>query len=164
LIRSIPLLDQILGVTADNASNNDKMIEHLATLIDTFPGAANQTQCFTHILNLVAKSVLRQFEAPKAKGGKVLDDAARELAAVFDELEDDDDNDENRASSSRGNEASGDGNDDEDDDVVDDDEDGLPDERDGLSEEELASLEASVKPIRVMLTKVSLFELRLKDC
>jgi hypothetical protein len=34
---------QILGVTADNASNNDKMIEHLAVIIDTFPGAPNQT-------------------------------------------------------------------------------------------------------------------------
>src|SRR6266700_4663862 len=30
---------QILGVTADNTSNNDKMIEHLATLIENFPGA-----------------------------------------------------------------------------------------------------------------------------
>ena len=57
------------------------MIEHLAILIDSFPSAANQTQCFTHILNLIAKSILCQFEAPKAKGGKVLDDAARELAA-----------------------------------------------------------------------------------
>ena len=65
------------------------MIEHLATLIESFPGTANQTRCFTHILNLIAKSVLRQFEAPKSKGGKVLDDAARELATIFDELEDD---------------------------------------------------------------------------
>ena len=37
---------QILGVTADNASNNDKMIEHLTTLIEDFPRAANQTWCF----------------------------------------------------------------------------------------------------------------------
>lgn len=65
----------MLGVTADNASNNDMMIEHLATLIDTFPSAMNQTQCFTHILNLIAKSVLHQFEALKVKGGKVLDNA-----------------------------------------------------------------------------------------
>jgi hypothetical protein len=144
-------------VTADNASNNDKMIEHLATLIDSFPGVANQTRCFTHILNLVAKSVLRQFEVPKAKGGKVVDDAARELAAVFDELEDDD-----KGSNSGGNEEGGEGNDDEDDNTVDDDEDGLPDERDGMSEEELASLEESVKPIRLVLTKVSQFKLLFK--
>jgi hypothetical protein len=148
---------QILSVTADNASNNDKMIEHLATLIDMFPGAANQTRCFAHILNLVAKSVLRQFESPKAKGEKVMGDAARELAAVVDEL-----NDEQEAGGSEnGNEAGdyyeagGEGNN-EDDDTVDDDEDGLPDERDGMKEEELASLEDSVKPIRLVLTKVKL--------
>ena len=41
------------------------MVEHLATLIEDFPGAANQTRCFTHILNLVAKSILRQFDVAK---------------------------------------------------------------------------------------------------
>jgi hypothetical protein len=139
------------------------MIEHLAVLINTFPGAANQTRCFAHILNLVAKSVLRQFEAPKAKGGKVLDDAARELATVFDELEDAN-NDNTSALNAEGNKDSGEGNDEEDDDVVDDDEDGLPDERDGMSEEELESLEASVKPIQHMLTKVSPFKFFKDHC
>ena len=134
------------------------MIEHLTTLIEGFPGAANQTRCFTHILNLVAKSVLRQFEAPKSKGGKVLDDAARGLAAIFDDLEDDDDVELDGASN-EGNEDGSEVNDDVDDDVVDDDEDGLPDERDGMSEEELASLEKSVKPVRLVLTKVRQFEL-----
>ena len=105
------------------------MIEHLAILINSFPGTANQTQCFTHILNLVAKSILRQFEAPKAKGGKVLDDAARELATVFDELD---------KGLNGGHEEGGEGN---------NDEDGLPEERDGMSEEELVSLEESVTPI-----------------
>jgi hypothetical protein len=132
------------------------MVEHLATLIDTFPGAANQTRCFAHILNLVAKSVLRQFEAPKVKGKKVIKDAAKELAAVFDELDDD-------ASETGGNEGGDVGNDDEDDDVVDDDEDGLPDEQDGMSEEELTNLEESVKPIRLMLTKVNQFKLLFKQ-
>jgi len=130
------------------------MIEHLATLIENFPGAANQTRCFTHILNLVAKSILRQFEAPKSKGN-VLDDAARELAGVFDDLDDLDDNDV--ASNGGGNEDDEEG--DVDDDVLDDDEDGLPDERDGMSEEELARLEKSVKPVRLVLTKVSQFKL-----
>lgn len=142
---------QILGVTCDNASNNDKMIFHLATLVDAFPGSANQTQCFTHILNLVAKSVLRQFEAPaKAKGGNVLDDAAKELAAIFDELEDSEA--EDRASNF--NNASEDN--DESDEHEDDDEDGLVDERGVMSKKEVASLEDSVKPFRLVLTKVSI--------
>ena len=140
---------QILSVTADNASNNDKMIERLAELIDHFPGAANQTRCFTHILNLVAKSVLHQFEAPKAKGRDAIGDTMKELAAVADELEDD------------GNEMSADeedGDDDEEDAAEGDDDDG-PDEQDGMSQDELAELEESVKPIRLVLTKV--FKLRL---
>jgi len=37
--------------------------------------------------------------------------------------------------------------------------DGLGDERDGMSEEEVAALEESLVPIRLMLTKVSPFAL-----
>jgi hypothetical protein len=128
------------------------MIEHLATLIDTFPGASNQTRCFAHILNLVVKSILRQFEAPKTKGKAVDESAAKELAAVVDEIDFDDE-----ASDSGRNEGEGDVDDDVDDEVVDDDNDGLPDERDDLSEQELLSHKESVKPIRVVLTKVSKF-------
>ena len=137
---------QILGVTADNASNNDKMIEHLAALIETFPGAANQTRCFAHILNLVAKSVLRQFEGPKKK--KVADDAAKELAAVIDEMDVDNDEASDSGSNEGGNEC-----DDADDDDDDDDEDGLP-EKDEMAEED----KESVEPIRRVLTKVSPFQ------
>ncbi|KAF8812016.1 hypothetical protein BYT27DRAFT_7070339, partial [Phlegmacium glaucopus] len=128
------------------------MIEHLAVLIHMFPGAANHTQCFAHILNLVAKSVPRQFEAPKAKGEKAMDDAARELAAVLDELDDN----QTEGLESGGNKGGDlEGNSDEDDDVVDDDEDGLPDERDEMEEDKVANLEASIKPIQAVLTKVS---------
>jgi hypothetical protein len=142
---------QILGVTCDNALNNNKMIEHLATLIDTFPGAANQTRCFTHILNLVAKSVLRQFKALKAKEGDIINDAVKQLAAIFDELEDKDDsevsnnNDAGGDGDGNNNDVSGDS--DGSDEHKDDDDDGLVDERDGMSKEELTSLEESVKPI-----------------
>jgi hypothetical protein len=141
---------QTLGVTADNASNNDKMIEHLAVLLETFPGAPNQTRCFAHILNLVAKTVLRQFEAPKkGKAGKAVD--GKELAAVIDEIEGDDDK------ASESGTIDGDEYDDVDDDVVDDDDDGLPDELEELSEEELSRFKESVKPVRLVLTKVSQF-------
>ena len=139
------------------------MIEHLATLIDTFPGATNQTRCFAHILNLVDKNVLHQFEAPQEKGNKVMDKAARELAAVVDELDDEHNSDvEGGGNEGGSNEAGGVGNDSEDDDTVDDDEDGLPDERVKISEEELTTLEGSVKLIQLVLTKVSKFELLFK--
>ena len=43
------------------------MVEELANLLDDFPGPANQTRCFLHILNLVVKSIIRQFDLPKSK-------------------------------------------------------------------------------------------------
>lgn len=66
------------------------MIKHLSTLVDNFPGAPNQTRCFTHILNLVAKSVLRQFDVAKKTGpvdSEQLDDATKELALLAQELD-----------------------------------------------------------------------------
>jgi len=106
------------------------MIEHLATLIENFPGMANQTRCFSHILNLVAKSILRQFDVSKktADGDSPdLDDATDALAALAQELEDSvaqvndiEDGDKDKV---------GDG---------DDNVDGLGDERDRMLEEEVA--------------------------
>ncbi len=68
------------------------MIDHLATLLDNYPGSANWTRCFTHILNLVAKCIMKQFDAPKKNktGGdasEIDDDVADDLAATFDELD-----------------------------------------------------------------------------
>ena len=121
------------------------MIEHLAVLIETFPGAANQTRCFAHILNLVAKTVLRQFEGPKK--GKAKDSTAM----VIDETDGDDHDQVSDGGSNEG----GDECDDVDDDTVDDDEDGLHDELEDLTEEELTRVKESVTPIRLVLTKVS---------
>ena len=84
-----------------------------------------------------------------------MDDAAKELAAVLDNINDDIQLDE--VSESGSNEGSINEKDNVDDDVVDDDEDGLPDEQDDMSEKELLSLEESVKPIQLVLTKVFQF-------
>jgi hypothetical protein len=55
--------------------NNDWMIDHLAVLLDKYPRSANRTRCFTHILNLVAKCIMKQFDAPKKKrNGEAGDD------------------------------------------------------------------------------------------
>ncbi|EIW51900.1 uncharacterized protein TRAVEDRAFT_78597, partial [Trametes versicolor FP-101664 SS1] len=53
---------QILGVTCDNASNNDVMVDHLNVLLEAFGGSFARTRCFLHILNLTAKSLLKQFD------------------------------------------------------------------------------------------------------
>ena len=129
---------QILSVTCDNASNNDAMIEELADLLDDFPGPANQTRCFTHVLNLVVKSIIRQFDSPDSKNDKHLDEATNEMLSFAGNIEFGEE------------EVAGDDEDDEDDNVE-----GWVDERTLMSEDELERLDESVEPLRLLLTKVS---------
>src|SRR6266704_2801169 len=78
---------QILSVTCDNASPNDTMIDALAEIVVAFPGAANRTRCFTHILNLVVKVILRQFDVPKANADEALDVASQALVDLAGDIE-----------------------------------------------------------------------------
>lgn len=130
------------------------MIDEMADLIENFPGAANQTRCFLHILNLTAKSILQQFEVPRKKktgddgegddgdDKKTLNKAMNELLVLANEIEDEpslaDDVDEDT-------EGVGDSE---------DNGDGFEDERQDLSAEQIAELEADLLPVRLMLTKV----------
>jgi hypothetical protein len=117
------------------------MIKELAKLLDLFPGAENQTRCFTHILNLAAKSIIRQFDVPKAQQGQALDDSFEELKvlAVDIDLEEEDARD-----------GVGIESDDNDEDNVD----GWIDERGRMSDEDLKTLDKSVQPVRFMMVKV----------
>jgi hypothetical protein len=128
------------------------MVEHLSNIVDEFPGPANQTRCFSHIINLVARSILRQFDAPKKTkrnddddDSEHLDDAVNVLAGLTQELElnksvlEDDEaesEDEIEDELTNNNEA---------------DEDG----REGMSDDEVLELEASLTPVRLMLAKVN---------
>ncbi|KAL1686624.1 hypothetical protein GGG16DRAFT_38056, partial [Schizophyllum commune] len=51
----------ILSITADNASNNDKMVLELAELVRRF-SVEGRVRCFTHILNLVSRQLLKPFD------------------------------------------------------------------------------------------------------
>ena len=42
------------------------MIKKLMSWLIEFPGAANCARCFTHILNLVVKSIMSQFDVPRS--------------------------------------------------------------------------------------------------
>ena len=53
---------QILSVTADNASSNDTMMDELAGLIAHFGGDLTRTRCLLHVINLVAKTVTKEFD------------------------------------------------------------------------------------------------------
>ncbi|KAI4293591.1 hypothetical protein K525DRAFT_178698, partial [Schizophyllum commune Loenen D] len=52
---------QLLAITADNASNNNKMCDELANLVDQF-SKRGRVRCFTHILNLVSRQLLKPFD------------------------------------------------------------------------------------------------------
>jgi hypothetical protein len=118
------------------------MIAELANLLDDFPGPANQMRCFTHVLNLVVKSVIQQFDLPKTKGDRILDDAAKELLALAGNIEFEEE-ELMRTDGKEGDEA-------EDDNVE-----GWIDERLHMTEVELEVLDGSVEPVRLVLTKVS---------
>lgn len=119
---------QILSVTGDNASNNDKMIQYLGDSLEDFPGPANQTRCFVHTVNLIAKSVLKPFDVKKTKDVQAFNNVAHALA----------DSEEHDPEESA-KQATGD-----------DEEEGKEDE------EENNKLDASLEPIRSTLLKVCL--------
>jgi hypothetical protein len=139
-----PLSKQILSITCDNVSANDAMIAHLAEKLNAFPGKPNRTRCFAHILNLVAKCVMKQFDTPKKKKKAT---NGEDVEMALDGLDD------------LSVESNGDGNDGEEPeeelDGKDDDGEEVPDGREGMSAAEIQVLDESVKPVRHVLTKVS---------
>jgi hypothetical protein len=110
-------------------------------LLDNFPGPANQTRCFAHVLNLVVKSIIQQFDLPKSKGNVSLNEAATELQALAGNIELEEDEWARRE-----------GDPEEDDDNVE----GWIDERMLMTDRELNELDTSVAPVRLLLTKVRL--------
>jgi len=121
------------------------MIEELANLLDNFPGAINQTCCFLHILNLVVKSVIKQFDLPK---GQANDEATKELFELVGDLA----LEEQRSRDEGGQ-----------DDEEDDNEDSWVDERELMSEWKQEELDASVQPVRLLLTKVSRLQVHVRN-
>ena len=112
------------------------MIAELAKLVEEFLGAANQTRCFLHILNLVVKSIIRQFDLPK---DNILDEAKKELRDLAGNIE----NEEMILQL--------DGSTDYEDDSVE----GWIDERKEMMAMEREELDKSVGPLHLMLTKVT---------
>lgn len=116
------------------------MIDELATSLDDFSRPANRTRCFTHILNLVVKSILQQFDVPKVKRHEIVDAATEELLELAGDIEG-----EEWSTTCDLAQAE-----DEDDDNIE----GWVDERNLMSKEELEDLNKAIQPIRFLLTKV----------
>lgn len=122
---------------------NDVLIEELANIVEGFPGEANQTRCFNHVISLVARSVVNVFDAPKKKcdrdaGGlstqeelllKLAEGIEREELVTREMLGPNED--------------------------LDDDLSGWVDEVELLTAEEKAELEVSIVPVRLLIVKVS---------
>ncbi|PIL36561.1 hypothetical protein GSI_00250 [Ganoderma sinense ZZ0214-1] len=88
ILKEFDIADKILTVTCDNASNNKTMIEKLVDLLPDFPGEVNHVRCFAHVLNLVAKSLIKQFDAEAEHEQAEVGADEQELLELTRDLED----------------------------------------------------------------------------
>ena len=58
---------KILGMTCNNASTNDAMLDKLESMLAHFEGEGTRARCILHIGNLVAKTLIKQFDIPQHK-------------------------------------------------------------------------------------------------
>jgi len=109
--------------------------------IDKFEGQECQTRCFAHILNLIAKSIIQQFDIPKAQANKVFDKATTALIVLAGDI----DMEEQKMGVGRD-----DGNDNDNSENVE----SWVDKQVDMTVEQLAALNKSVQLVRLMLVKV----------
>lgn len=142
---------QILGVTCDNAANNDMMVDVIEEDIDAFNGKEARVRCFLHIMNIVAgKNLIRQFDtaAARAKDNNDEDkEEEKEIMALAHEL------DVASADDGVGDSQGDEGNDEDDSDDLDGED--LLDAVAELTEAERSEFEASSRPLKLLLAKVS---------
>lgn len=130
------------------------MVDELGCRLRSFGREASRVRCFAHVINLVVKSIISQFDTPKKKeqsGNRVSKDNAATTG-------DENDSDLQELLAEIGDLA-GDHEDDEMDELDEEDReqdrnDGWIDERRSMLSEELKALERDVLPVRRMLVKV----------
>ena len=133
---------KILSVTCDNASSNDTMSTKLDHMLTKY-SPIDCTQCFTHILNLVTKSLLKQFDIKE--DNKKEDNLTDDEQALLDLVGNIEQEELTMAQKK----------DDADDKTEgDDDLEGWVDEVEALTLEKWESLEDSIWPVKMMLVKV----------
>lgn len=112
------------------------MLEEMAVILPDFGGTAAHTRCFLHTVNLVAKSLLRQFDEPKSRD----DD--------HEKSDDDEPNVDGHSENER-----------MDSDVLPgDDVDGFVDETEFLTHDARKSLQQNIRPVQLVLVKVCTLE------
>ncbi|TFY61175.1 hypothetical protein EVG20_g7153 [Dentipellis fragilis] len=149
VLEEFGISNKMLSVTCDNASANDVMTDELVELVDSFSGQVARMRCFAHVVNLVAKSLLCQFDVLKAKADAELTNAERELQQLAEDLNLEDLQTQREKAAA----AVGEGDDfgEEDDDDHD-----LVDETREMPASERIELEKSILPVKlVLLRKIS---------
>ena len=139
------------------------MIEEIDTRVEKFQGALSRVRCFAHVVQLVGKGMLQQFEPPKKKKKK--DDEPEETPVDGDDtellalLDDDEDVLEGEVTEGDCEDVDRD-SEDRDLEGVDDEYEGSNEEEEdarktvGMTDEERAELRAKCQPVRLALTKV----------
>ena len=115
------------------------MIKYLSSSLVDFPGPANQTRCFVHTVNLIAKSILKPFDVRKMEDVQAFNEVAHALS-----------------DSARGHEQVASDDKQPEDEEDEDDEDEDEDEGEG-EDDDNNELNTSLDPIRSMLLKVGFF-------
>jgi hypothetical protein len=119
------------------------MVDELAIQLNDFPGSASRVCCFAHILNLVVKSIMRQFDVPDKKKEAVADEATRELHKLAGDIEHEELWSQSGIEQQDGDTGSK------------DNVEGWIDERDEMDADELTALESAIQLVCFLLTKVS---------
>jgi hypothetical protein len=114
------------------------MVDNMGEQLEDFPGETNRTRCFDHILNLAAKTVMKLFDLPKTKTGDTRSTKEQELMDLAGDI----DLEESYMQQLEG------------DDADPDDVEGWVNEESFLSEEEAASLNEAILPVRRVIVKV----------
>ena len=117
------------------------MIEVLSCMLDHYPGDLNHTCCFNHIIALVAKWLVYQFDAPKAGANVSLGEVEEELRSLTEGIDF-----EELVVKGVQDEGEGDEGDEGDDD------DGRTENE--MSAEEHTDLDVSTWPVQLLLVKV----------
>ena len=118
------------------------MIDKLADLLENFPGDPNRARCFNHVIALVAQKMTRQFDVHKGGVDAALDEVEKELRNLAEGI----DIEEMLTKSMQDA--------DEEDEDDEENEDGTEDE---MSAEDRTVLDASMRPLRLVLVKVCSF-------
>ena len=115
------------------------MIKYLGNALEEFPGPANQTRCFVHTVNLIARAILKPFEEPKKKkDAQAFNEAAQALSNLAEGLRAVDNGLDQQPENEEGCHGENDNDIDKNDETIDDE------------------LNARLEPIRAVLQKVSL--------